>query len=169
MTKAIMCRVERKKMSEKRAITGGMQVEEYLQTKKAIQLPQDERLKLLVTARYYPLSGKRTSAYAQIKEMIDLYDFYSYMLGIPDDKCQNDIILQAISRAIQETGGLEEKICAIKDFFYRCSQSFPDFYDKFGLEDLMLERVTDIEEASSELFYEIPEWTEKIKKRWNLS
>ena len=116
------------KMSKENIRVGEMSVEEYLRTKEAIQLPQNERLMLLMNAKYYILSGKRTSADVQIREMLDFFEFFlSYMLAetapregkdkefillsvmasaIPDD-CQEEIILQDLAEALNSLRNFE--------------------------------------------------------------
>lgn len=115
-------------MSKENIRVGEMSVEEYLRTKEAIQLPQNERLMLLMNAKYYILSGKRTSADVQIREMLDFFEFFlSYMLAetapregkdkefillsvmasaIPDD-CQEEIILQDLAEALNSLRNFE--------------------------------------------------------------
>ena len=80
-----------------------------------------------MNAKYYILSGKRTSADAQIREMLDFFEFLSYMLAetapregkdkefillsvmasaIPDD-CQEEIILQDLAEALNSLRNFE--------------------------------------------------------------
>lgn len=54
--------------------------EEQLLSKQAIQLPPKERLRLLLSTTRYPIVRKRTSAEAQIKEMLDFYYLCSIIL-----------------------------------------------------------------------------------------
>lgn len=50
---------------------------EYLLRPENLRLAPQERLKLLIEADYYPIVTKRTSTDRQLKEMINLYNFYS--------------------------------------------------------------------------------------------
>ena len=70
-------------------------IEQQLLSKEAISLPPKERLALLLKAKRYPIVRKKSSAKCQIEEMIDFYNFCSFMLiqYFPNEQSTNNFLL----------------------------------------------------------------------------
>lgn len=50
----------------------------------------------------------------------------------------------------------------------RCGQKFPDFYEKYGLDEVVMSKMTDIVDDAREYAKEDPSWADRLRKRWNL-
>lgn len=165
--------------------------EEQLLSKQAIQLPPKERLQLLLSAKSYPTVKKRTSAEAQIKEMLDFYKFCCLMLVnyFPNEKAERNYIAlvgielalgqqtvnQPISKQLSKEFELVEnyeefdkKITAIQNLFWQYSYDFPEIFDKYNLEDIATERIHEMLENARYMLESNPSGVERILKRWEL-
>lgn len=84
--------------------------EEQLLSKQAIQLPPQERLQLLLSSKNYPMVKRRTSAEAQIKEMIDFYNLCCLRLVhyFPNKEAEANYIALAVAEIVvgQQTTNL---------------------------------------------------------------
>lgn len=162
--------------------------EEYLLSKAAIGLSPKERLVLLFKAKRYPVVKNRTSAEAQIKEMIDLYDLCCLMMAqyFPNQQAEDKFCLLNI--ALSQKDGqligpgklseainllhsyeeLENKVSAIQLFFYKCGEAFPDLYERYNLEELATEQISDIVETSRKVISDDPTSVKRVLNRWGL-
>lgn len=165
--------------------------EEQLLSKWAIALPPKERLKLLLSAEYYPIVKKGTSAEAQIKEMIDFYNLCTLMLVkfFPNEKAEANYIALTVMEieAEQQTASLpistklseafklvrdyedfERKITAIRNLFWKYSEDFPEVFEEYNLEDIAGEKITDMLGRGRYMVETGRSAMEKILKRWEL-
>lgn len=164
-------------------------VEQQLLSKEAIKLPPKERLILLLNAKGYPIVKKRTSAEGQIKEMIDFYNLCCLMLAqyFPNEQADNNFLLLNIidsqrnsqevvngklAKAFRLLHGYEElenRITAIQGLFYQYEKTFPDIYQRYNLEDIAFQPISDIVENFRQLLTHDTNCVEKLLERWELS
>lgn len=165
--------------------------EEQLLSKQAIALPPKERLQLLLSASYYPVVKKGTSAEAQIKEMISLYHFCALMLTkfFPDEEAEANYIALALIDSTQGQFGtnqlmpgrlskafelvknyeeFERKITAIRNLFWQYSKDFPDLFEKYNLEDLATENIYDMLEGARYMLENHHPEAEKLMDHWGV-
>lgn len=166
--------------------------ENQLLSKQAIALPPKERLQLLLSANHYPVVKKRTSAEAQIKEMISLYDFCALMLTkfFPDEEAEanyialalidstqsqfgtNQLMPERLSKAFELVKNYEEferKITAIRNLFWQYSVDFPDLFEKYNLEDIASEKIPDMLEGARYMIENHSPNVEKLMNRWGIA
>lgn len=164
-------------------------IEPQLLSKEAISLPPKERLMLLLKAKRYPIVKRKTSTKGQIEEMIDFYNFCSFMLGryFPNEQATNNFLLlnfliskgdsnapatNKLAEAFRLLSCYEEwenKITTIQMLFHEYQFAFPDIYQLYNLDELANENVSDIIRNSKELISYDTSYTDKILKRWGLS
>ena len=163
--------------------------EQQLFSKQAIQLLPVERLELLLKAKSYPIVRKKTSAENQIKEMLDLYNFYCFMLvqffpnEEADEQCflltllatqeipqtaVNDKLSKAF-RMLNSYENLERKITAIQILFDKYREVFPDIYERYNLEEIAVAQISDIIRNSRRLYQANSLWLKKVMNRWELA
>ncbi len=165
--------------------------EEQLLSKQAIQLPPKERLQLLLKAKRYPIVKKRTSAEAQIKEMISFYNLCTLMLVkfFPNEEAEANYIALTVMEieAEQQSTSLpisaklseafklvrnyeefERKITAIRNLFWQYSKDFPEVFEEYNLEDLAGESILDMLGRGRYMVETGHSAMEKILKRWEL-
>lgn len=181
---------EEKKMAKNECQLITASVEEQLLSKQAIALPAPERLSLLLSAKYYPIVTKATSAEAQIKEMIALYNLCGLMLTkyFPDENAEANYIKLAIAEMAEEQNykapitermdeafelvrnyeEFERKITAIKNLFWQYSEYFPEIFDKYNLEDYATENILHMLENSRYMLESCPSAVKRIADRWEL-
>lgn len=164
-------------------------VEQQLLSKQAIQLPIRERLELLLNAKEYPIVRKKSSAKNQVKEMVDLYNLYCFMLTeyFPDEKAEENcaMLTMAVAQEFPETMStaklaeafkmlkdyeeLENRITAIQMLFEKYRENFPDLYEMYNLEDIVEMRISDMIYTSRKLRNGNPLWVRDVLRRWELS
>lgn len=164
-------------------------IEQQLLSKEAICLPPKERLGLLLKVKRYPIVRKKTSAKAQIEEMIDFYHFCCFLLSqyFPDEQAINNFLLlnvlvskkdlntlatNKLAEAFRLLNGYEElenKITATQMLFHQYQSTFPDLYELYNLDDLVDEKMSDIIQNSKERIRYDPSYTERMLERWGLS
>lgn len=166
--------------------------EDQLLSKQAIQLPPNERLQLLLKAKYYPVVKKRTSAEAQIKEMISFHNLCALMLTkfFPDEEAEknyialalidsvqsqfeeNQLITERLSKAFELVKTYEEferKITAIRNLFWQYSKDFPELFEKYNLEDIASERIHDMLEGARYMIENQSPKVEKLMDHWGIA
>ena len=178
-------------MAKKESQLVAARPEEQLLSKQAIQLPPKERLQLLLSANYYPVVKKRTSAVAQIKEMINFYDFCAIMLTkfFPDEKAEanyialalidskqgqfgtNQLMNRRLSEAFELVKNYEEferKITAIQNLFWQYSKDFPDLFEKYNLEDLATQSIFDVLDGARYMLENHAPEAKKLMDHWGV-
>ena len=173
-------------MKEKQLSTH--KAEEQLLSKEAIKLPTIQRLELLLKAKRYPIVKKRTSAEGQIREMIDFYNLCCVMLAkyFPDKQAENNFLALSIissqensqstitakhAEAFKILNGFEElesKVTAIQRLLHQYQYSFPELYEKYGLEDIATESISEVIQETKKMMNDDPQYVEKILNRWEL-
>lgn len=166
--------------------------EEQLLSKQAIQLPPKERLQLLLKAKRYPIVKKRTSAEAQIKEMISFYNLCALMLTkfFPDEEAEenyialvlidlvqgqseeNQLMTERLFKAFELVKTYEEferKITAIRNLFWQYSEDFPELFEKYNLEDIASERIPDMLEGARYMLENQSPKVEKLMDHWGIA
>lgn len=174
-------------MNESRVNT--VSSEQQLLSKKAINLPPRERFDLLLKAQKYPIVHKRTSAVAQVKEMIDFYNICALMVAkyFPNEKAIDNFVMLSLAASkesdqtimteklakafemLDSYEKLEHKITAIQRLFFQYEEAFPDIYELYNLEDFATEQISDIIENSRLLLDENPEFVKNLIERWELA
>ncbi len=163
-------------------------IEQRLFSKEAICLPPKERLNLLLKAKTYPVVRKHTSAKAQIKEMIDLYNLLSLAITqyFPNEKSESNFITLSFLasrdsddlvdnklaegfKLLKEYEELENRITAIQELFYEYKSVFPDLYELFNLDEIVNEKISSIIENSRKMLSSNPSYTQKLMERWELA
>lgn len=162
--------------------------DQQLLSKQAINLPPKERLRLLLEANKYPIVRKRTSAEAQIKEMLDFYTICGIMLTkyFPNEQATNNFIILSLADSLKDEQTiiteelekafkmlysyetLERKVIAIQSLFFQYEEAFPDMYELYNLGDFATEPIEDIIENSRMLLDEKPEFLKNLIERWEL-
>lgn len=163
-------------------------VEQQLLSKEAIKLPPKERLNLLLNAKRYPIVKKRTSAEGQIKEMIDFFNLCCLMLAqyFPNEQAESNFLLLSIIasqgntqeiaigklaeafRLLHGYEELENRITAIQGLFYQYEKTFPDIYQRYNLEDIAFQPISDIVKNFRQLLTYDTDYVEKLLERWEL-
>lgn len=164
-------------------------IEQQLLSKQTISLPPKERLALLLKAKWYPITRKKTSAKRQIEEMIDFYNFCCFLLGqyFPNEQATNNFFLlnfliskedsntpvtdklAEAFRLLSSYEDLENKITAIQTLFHQYQLAFPDIYQLYNLDDLANKKISDMIQDSKELIGYDSSYAERLMERWELS
>ena len=165
-----------------------IKAEQQLLSMEALKLPPRERLELLLKAKKYPIVKKRTSARAQIEEMIGFYNLCCLMLIhlLPNKKAENNFFLlnilashentqivltEKMATAFKLLNGYEElerRITAIQMLFYQYQQYFPDVYELYNLEDIAMKKISDILQDTRQLMSDNPSNFEELMRHWEL-
>lgn len=163
-------------------------IEQQLLSKQATKLPPRERLELLLKAKKYPIVTKRTSAEMQLKEMLDLYNLLCIMLTqfFPNEKSESNFLLlnfavtqnttqtimsAKLAKAFKLLRGYEElenKITAIQILFNEYQETFPDLYQRYNLEYVVNEHISDIIKNSRQLLSDSPLEVKELLERWEI-
>lgn len=172
-------------MNGKKLIT---KKQEGILSKSSINLPPEQRLELLLKVEEYPIVDKITSAPKQIREMIDLYNYCCLMLAmyLPNANAEKNFFQLSCIASVEKsqeiiTGkfaeyfkllacyeNIEKKIMAIQMLFYQYKHLYPELYDKYNLEDIANEKITDAIQSTRELICEKPQLIEDRLKRWGI-
>ena len=173
-------------MNEKQLSTP--KAEQQLLSKEAIKLTPRQRLELLLKAERYPIVKKRTSAEAQIREMIEFYNLCCLMLAqyFPNGQAENNFLLLSLIASQENTQSiitgklvaafkllrgyeeLESKVTSIQMLFYQYQYSFPELYESHNLENIATERISDVIRETKQLMNDNPQLVEEILNRWEL-
>lgn len=163
-------------------------VEQQLLSKEAIKLPPRHRLDLLLKVSRYPVVHKRTSAESQIKEMLDFYNLCCIMLTqfFPNSEAENNFILLSFMashenaksimngkfmesfKLLRDYEELENKITALQTLFHQYKDYYPELYQSYNLEELSVERISDIIQKTKQQINANPQLIEEALKRWDL-
>lgn len=178
-------------MAKKESQLVATKPEEQLLSKQAIALPPKERLQLLLSASYYPVVKKGTSAEVQIKEMLDFYNLCLLMLikfFQDEDAESNYLLLKTLDMTEQQSANnlpaskrwleafkllktykeFERKITAIKELFCKYSKVFPEIYEKYKLEEIVSGEISDMLEGTKYMLKNCTSAEARILERWGL-
>ena len=161
--------------------------EQQLLSKESIKLSPRQRLELLLKTQRYPVVKKRSSAKAQLSEMIDFFNlccimlaqfFPNYeaeknflMLSIIESQKNKSIITERLAEAFKLLKGYEElenRVTAIQMLFYQYQYSFPELYSSYNLEDITTKRISDVIHETKQLITNDTQFIESILNRWGL-
>lgn len=63
---------------------------------------------------------------------------------------------------------LENRITAIQGLFYQYEKTFPDIYQRYNLEDIAFQPISDIVKNFRQLLTYDTDYVEKLLERWEL-
>ena len=158
-------------------------------SEQAINLPPEERLRLLLKTKHFPIATKRSSAKRQIEEMTDLYDFCSVIIAryFPDEDAEDNFFATSfltsikypmrlfankkLGKAFQMLGAYEkweDRITAIQQLFLEYEKTYPQLYEKYNLEELATEKISTIVWRTRDELSANPDLLFEVMDRWEL-
>ena len=158
-------------------------------SEQAINLPPEDRLRLLLKTKRFPVATKRSSAKRQIEEMKDLYDLCSIILAryFPAENADDNFITLNFLSSVQypmrlfvnkdlakafsmlgEYEKWEERITAIQQLFFEYKKVYPKLYEEYNLEELATEKISSIVWSTRDVLTKNPEFLFEVMERWDL-